>query len=110
MPLSQQAFAELLGVSLPSVSAWERGKTVPRRMMAQRIDETLRAEGALMAAFGYVSQSPAVDDPSAALRKQVAAILDNLVELRSQVAAVAEAVERVVRQAPPTDGEASEGQ
>jgi len=51
--LSQMALAVKVGVTLPAVSGWERNLYRPRRPTAQRIDDELRAGGAVLTAFGY---------------------------------------------------------
>ncbi|MCE9622020.1 MAG: helix-turn-helix transcriptional regulator [Actinomycetia bacterium] len=51
--LSQMALAVKVGVTLPAVSGWERNLYKPRRPTAQRLDDALRAGGAVLAAFGY---------------------------------------------------------
>ncbi len=42
-----------VGVTLPAVSGWERNLYRPRRPIAQLLDDTLRGEGAILAAFEY---------------------------------------------------------
>jgi len=37
--LTQQDFAQLLGVSLSTVQRWEKGKTRPSRLARKRIDQ-----------------------------------------------------------------------
>jgi transcriptional regulator with XRE-family HTH domain len=94
--LSQQAFAERLGVSLPSVSGWERGKNIPRRQMAARIDKTLRAGGELLAAFGYVTPSGGLGE----LTDLVADLSRRVNSMQAQLEALTEGSQAKRRSAP----------
>lgn len=52
--MTQRQVADRVGVNAQSISQWERNEVVPRRAKVVRLDELFAADGALLAAFGYV--------------------------------------------------------
>ena len=105
--LSQQVLAGKLAVSLPSVSAWERDKNVPRRQLAARIDKMLRADGALMAAFGYVTQPD--DGQLTRLVAVVAELARRVDQLQAQVVRLGGVVVPASRRAARRDAQSNQG-
>ena len=57
--MSQEALARLADVSLATVQAAEQGKYAPKPATARAYDDALEAEGAILAAFGYVANGSA---------------------------------------------------
>ena len=90
---TQEALAAAVGVSWSSVAQWESGKITPRRKTAERIDVALGAGGALLAAFGYVTRPD--DDPTTALRAQVADLAEQVAALSAGLAAMGAEVARL---------------
>ena len=45
LELTQEKFAAKLGVSFPSISRWENGRTAPSPLALQRIEQMLREMG-----------------------------------------------------------------
>lgn len=60
--MSQWDLAVALGVTNGAISQWETGRTKPRRSSAQRLDETLEAEGEILNAYGYAAGATRLDE------------------------------------------------
>lgn len=91
--MSQMTLAVLVGVTLPAVSGWERNLYRPRRPTAQRLDDALRGQGAILTAFGYAPLPSAAemassgpDDRIAALERAVAELSNRLHNVETNVA------------------------
>ncbi len=88
------ALAVKVGVTLPAVSGWERNLYKPRRPTAQRLDDELRAGGAVLGAFGYAplpnaATAPTERDGSESrvlrLERRVADLSDRLDQLQQAI-------------------------
>lgn len=59
---TQEDIGLAVGVSFGAVSQWEKGRTLPRRGVAFKLDAYLQADGEIIAALGYtrptISEAP----------------------------------------------------
>ncbi|CAN5449991.1 hypothetical protein BH10ACT2_BH10ACT2_21110 [soil metagenome] len=88
------ALAVRVGVTLPAVSGWERNLYRPRRPTAQRLDDELVADGALLAVFGYLPLPRPDSELTGSLESEsrVSFIERRIAELSDQLAEVQNAL------------------
>lgn len=82
--MSQWDLAVALGVTNGAISQWETGRTKPRRSSAQRLDETLQAEGEILNAYGYAAGATRLDE-LVDLQERVERLETTVAELAAQV-------------------------
>lgn len=81
--LTQRQIAEQIGVTPQAVSEWERDGAQPGRASTVAVDAILHAEGAITAAFGYLS-----DPGNGDLHAAVARLSEDVRRLADRVSAL----------------------
>lgn len=92
--LSQLQLANAVGVTPGAISQIETGKITPKRETAQRIDDELRASGAVLEAFGFVTPAAAPEWVPLEQHKDLAAKVEDLIQ---QVQDLTAQVDRLTR-------------
>lgn len=90
--MTQAQLADAVGVTLGAVQQWEQGRYVPRQKVAKKVDRALKADGAVLSAFGYA--------PDQRLTERVQRNENALNEIRKSVASIRADLEAMKRAQP----------
>lgn len=102
--LSQQKLAEIIGKHVSTITKLEAGDVEASRRTAEAIDEALKANGQILAAFGF-TQPTDVDAALEEIRDQMRAMNETLLEHSALLAALRAGSAQSDSGQPPSTGE-----